>query len=73
MNSCVLIRAFAGKIRAVLDEVKKVKNVRKAFVVYGRYDVVAFVEAPDFKAIIGTSRTINTIDGIRSTETSIEA
>jgi len=72
VNSCVLIRASAGKIRVVLDEVKKVENVRKAFAVYGRYDVVAFVEAPDFKAVIGTSRTINTIDGIRSTETSIE-
>jgi len=73
MNSCVLVRASTGKAMAVLDEIRKVKNVRKAFAVYGRYDIVAFVEAPDFKAVAGASRAINALDGIKSTETAIEA
>jgi len=73
VNSCVLVRAASGKIMVVLDEIKKVRNVRKAFAVYGRYDIVAFVEAPDFVTVVGASKAINALDGVRSTETAIEA
>ncbi|MDH5769800.1 MAG: hypothetical protein OEZ25_00705 [Candidatus Bathyarchaeota archaeon] len=41
VNSCVLVRSSSGKIRTVLDEIKKVEIIRKVFEVYGRYDSVA--------------------------------
>jgi len=61
-----------GKVANVLDNVKRVKGVVKAFPVYGRYDIVAFVEAPDLNSVSKSSREINAIKGTKSTETAIE-
>ncbi len=72
MYACILIRAMPGKVVKVLDEVKKAKGVVKAFPVYGRYDIVAFIDAPDFNSVSKTSGEINAIKGIKSTETAIE-
>jgi len=72
MYACVLIRAFPGKVKTTLEATKKVKNVVRAFPVYGRYDIVVFVEGPDFKSLTAASREINTIKGIKRTETAIE-
>ena len=72
MQACVLIRALPGKVKATLEGVRKVENVVKAFPVYGRYDIVAFIEAPDFKAISEASGKINATKGVKSTETAIE-
>lgn len=72
MYACVLVRALPGKVKTALEAIKKVKNVVRAFPVYGRYDIVVFVEAPDFKSLTAASREINTIEGVKSTETAIE-
>jgi len=72
MYACILVRAMPGKVVKVLDEVKKVKGVANAFPVYGRYDIVAFVDGPDFNSVSKTSGEINAIKGIKSTETAIE-
>jgi len=72
MYACILIRAMPGKVVKVLGDVKGVKGVVKAFPVYGRYDIVAFVEAPDFNSVSKISGEINAIKGIKSTETAIE-
>ena len=72
MYACVLVRALPGKVKTVLEAAKRVKNVVRAFPVYGRYDIVVFVEAPDFKSLTAASREINTIEGVKRTETAIE-
>lgn len=72
MYSCILIRAMPGKVTAVLENVKKVKGVVKAFPVYGRYDIVAFAEAADYGSISKISTEVNAIKGVKSTETAIE-
>ena len=72
MYACVLIRALPGKVKTTLEDAKKVKNVVRAFLVYGRYDIVVFVEAPDFKSLTAASREINAIKGIKTTETAVE-
>ncbi len=72
MQACILVRASPGKVRNVLNNVKKVENVVKVFPVYGRYDVVVFVEAPNLESIIGTSEKVNALKGVKSTETLIE-
>lgn len=61
-----------GKVATVLEDVRKVKGVVKVFPVYGRYDVVAFAEVPDYNAIRKIAGEINAIRGIKSTETAIE-
>jgi len=72
MNACVLIRAMHGKVMTVLEDVKGVKGVVKAFPVHGRYDIVVFAEAPDYNSVSKVSSEINAIKGIKSTETLIE-
>jgi DNA-binding Lrp family transcriptional regulator len=57
----------------ILRAVKEFKEVRKAFMAYGRFDVVAFVEVSDYQQIRAVSGKINSIDGVRSTETLVEA
>ena len=70
MEAIVYIRTDPGKALKLLDQVKKVKGVKVAFAVAGRFDIVARVEAPDIKAmgemVIGK---IQGIAGIRYTET----
>jgi len=41
----VLINTEIGAEEEILDELKKVPNVKEAYVVYGLYDIVAKVEA----------------------------
>jgi uncharacterized protein with GYD domain len=73
MYACVLIRVIPGNVLKVLGVVRGVKGVIKAFPVYGRYDIVAFVEAPNSYSVIKTTEEIAIVKGIRSTETGIEA
>ena len=73
MYACILIRAVDGRVAKVLESVKGIKGVVKAFSVYGRYDIVAFAEAPDFDSVAGISREINAVKGVKSTETAVEA
>jgi DNA-binding Lrp family transcriptional regulator len=61
------------KQEAILKKVKEIEGVRKAFYAYGRWDIVAFLELRDYKSIRVVSGEINSIDGVRSTETLPEA
>jgi len=72
MYACVLIRAMPGKVMEVLEAIKRIEGVVKAFPVYGRYDIVAFIEAPSFESISKLSEKINAVKGIKSTETAIQ-
>ena len=49
------------------------KSIRKVFVAYGRYDLVAFADASDYAEIRKLTGDINAIMGVRSTETLVEA
>jgi uncharacterized protein with GYD domain len=49
------------------------KGVRKAYLVYGRFDVVAFLQVEDYQALRVATAEVNSWDGVRSTETLAEA
>jgi len=68
----VLINSEIGGEDEVLEELKKVKNVKEAHIVYGVYDIVAKVEAESMdklKSII--TWKIRRLDKVRSTLTMI--
>jgi uncharacterized protein with GYD domain len=44
-------------------------EVIDAFVVFGQYDLVVFLEADDYAELAAVSAEINKINGIRNTET----
>lgn len=73
MNACVLIKTTPLQTESVLQKTLRLRGVRKAFVVYGRFDMIAFAETDDYPEIRKLTGTINAIEGVRSTETLVEA
>jgi DNA-binding Lrp family transcriptional regulator len=49
------------------------ERVRKAYFTYGRFDIVAFLGVEDYKEIKKITGLINNLEGVRSTETLVEA
>jgi uncharacterized protein with GYD domain len=72
LNTCILIKTTPLEADDVLQKTRGVKGVRKAFLGYGRYDIIAFGEAPDYPEMRKISELINEIGGVRSTETLVE-
>jgi uncharacterized protein with GYD domain len=68
-----LLKVEPTRADDILAAIKKVEGVRKAYFTYGRFDIVTFLEAEDYKALRRTTSTINSIEGVRSTETLAEA
>jgi len=67
--ACVLICCESGKFKSVASEAKKLKGVKRAFSVHGRWDAVAEIEAADIKAVGEMALKINGLPGVKATET----
>ncbi|MCX8204873.1 MAG: Lrp/AsnC ligand binding domain-containing protein [Candidatus Nezhaarchaeota archaeon] len=68
----VLINSEAGAEEEILEKLTKIDGVKEAYSVYGVYDIVVKIEAPDMeklKEIVHTK--IRRIEKIRSTLTMI--
>jgi len=73
LNACILLKVVPTRAELILEAVKEIRGVRKAYFTYGRFDIVAFVEAENYKDLRAITTKINSIDGVRSTETLAEA
>jgi DNA-binding Lrp family transcriptional regulator len=73
LNACILIKTTPLQTDGVLEKTRGMSEVRKAFVAYGRYDLVVFALAEDYSAIRKLTSAINSLEGVRSTETLVEA
>jgi DNA-binding Lrp family transcriptional regulator len=73
LNACILLKIVPTKADTILDTVRKIAGVRKAYFTYGRFDLAVFVEVQDYKELREITSQINSIEGIRSTETLPEA
>jgi DNA-binding Lrp family transcriptional regulator len=68
----VLINAEIGAEEDVLNELRKIKSVKEAYIVYGVYDIVAKVEAESMDKLKDmVSWNIRRLDKVRSTLTMI--
>lgn len=66
----VLVNTEIGCEEEILEELKKIPNVKEAYAVYGVYDIIAKVEAgtmDELKEVI--SWRIRRLDKVRSTLT----
>lgn len=72
MKACILIKTVPTAAEKILERIKKMSGVGKAYAAYGRWDIVAFINTPA-EEIGKISANINLIDGVRSTETLPEA
>ena len=73
LNACILLKVVPTKADMILESVRKIAEVRKAYFTYGRFDLAVFVEVEDYKKLRETTTQINDVEGIRSTETLPEA
>ena len=72
VKAFVLITVAIGKVKKVLDEINKIKNVKFAHVVTGAYDIIAFVEAEDLPSLTEVVvKNIHKIKGVVDTNTAI--
>ena len=67
-KACILIKTVPWVTDKILERIVKMSGVWKAYAAYGRWDIVAFIDAPT-EQIGKISANINVIDGVRSTET----
>jgi uncharacterized protein with GYD domain len=73
MDGCILIRTIPGEALGTLKSVEKIIGVRRVFLVYGQYDIVAFIEAPTYEALSRVTAKIHDLKTLKSTETLLEA
>jgi len=73
MQACILIRNLPRKSADVLKAVKKIQEIKQAYFVFGRYDIVAFAEASTYNALSTLTSKVNATPGVKSTESLIEA
>lgn len=73
VKACVLIKAVPTKMDSLLKQLRELPEVKKAYFTFGRFDVACFIEARDAGAVAEVTSRINSMDGVRSTETLIEA
>ncbi|HDM88564.1 hypothetical protein DRO64_05425 [Candidatus Bathyarchaeota archaeon] len=69
MDACVLLKVVPTKADSILETVKTITGVRKAFLTYGRFDIAVFLEVEDYRELREITIRINEINGVRSTET----
>ncbi|MEM1655963.1 MAG: Lrp/AsnC ligand binding domain-containing protein [Nitrososphaerota archaeon] len=74
VRAYVFIRALKGNAAAVAKGLSRIKNVKSAKVVSGRYDVVALVEAETIEELGNlVLKRVQRVRGVQSTETAIIA
>lgn len=73
VNAVVLIKSVATKQDELINKLKVLEHVKKVYPCYGRFDVVVFIDAPDIDKVKLLTLKINSMDGVRSTETLLEA
>jgi hypothetical protein len=71
-NACILIKTAPTAVEKILQQVRKISGLRKAYIAYGRWDIVAFLSVPE-DDIGKVSASINSIEGVRTSETLPEA
>lgn len=70
VSAYVLIEGAAGRIHRIIEELRKIPEVKSCDAVTGQYDVIARVEAEDVNALGRVSYAkIQMIDGVLRTIT----
>lgn len=69
VSACLLIRAERGKFDVLAKNLKQIPEVKSAFSVLGRYDIVADIEASDSRSLARAILKANRLSGVVFTET----
>ncbi|RWX73376.1 MAG: Lrp/AsnC family transcriptional regulator [Candidatus Methanosuratincola verstraetei] len=68
----VLVNVEAGTDREVLENIKKIPEVKTAYMVYGVYDIIVMIESDTLEKLREmVTKKIRQLDKVRSTMTMI--
>ena len=73
LNACILLKVIPTRADKILNTVRSMNKVEKAYFTFGRFDIVIFAEVEDYKELRELANNVNGVDGVRSTETLSEA
>jgi len=73
LNACILLKVVPTKADGILRAVQEIRGAKKSYFTYGRFDIAIFVEVSDYRELREVTSRINSIEGVRSTETLAEA
>lgn len=73
VSACTLVCCKGGESGAVLERIKGIDGVQRAFRVLGRWDIIVEVEVADMEALKRTCLSVNGLEGVRATETLVGA
>jgi DNA-binding Lrp family transcriptional regulator len=69
ISACILIRTERGRMEELAKKLTQIPEIKRAFPVLGRYDIVADVEAANSKALARAVTKTMRLGGIVFTET----
>lgn len=72
VSACVLIRSERGKFSKAMEDLKKIRGLKRIFPVLGRYDIVVDLEAKGYRELAKAVIKIGAVPGVIFTETLIE-
>ena len=75
VRAVILIKSGGGVPRAarLATELERIPSVTEAHAVFGRYDIVAYLESKDINELFKSASEAAKLDGVMSSETLIEA
>ncbi len=76
MNRAVMLIKSGGRVPKAVNlarELKRVPAVTEAYAVFGRFDVVAFLESMDVRELFRSVSEVTKLEGIMSSDTLVEA
>ena len=72
-KATILIKVVPTRVEQILKQVRELEEARKVYPAYGRWDVVAFIEVSEYNLLKDLTSKINSFEGVRSSETLVEA
>ncbi|MGQ9513632.1 MAG: Lrp/AsnC ligand binding domain-containing protein [Thermoproteota archaeon] len=69
--ACLLATIEHRRCSDIMKTLGNMPEVKDAFMVFGQYDLVVFLEADDYAELSAVSAEINGICGVKKTETLI--
>jgi DNA-binding Lrp family transcriptional regulator len=73
VRGLMLVKAGYAAALEICQKASRIQGVLKAYPVFGRFDVAVFIEGRDVGELKKVALKILALEGVRSTETLVEA
>jgi len=71
IKAYILITTYVGNLKAVLDEMRKLRDVESIAVVAGDYDIIIKARVNNLEELMELTDQIHSIKGVKRTNTQV--